>query len=287
MKRAAPTRATVLILGESGTGKELIAQALHEESPRSDKPFIKVNCAALSETLLESELFGHEKGAFTGASAARRGASSSPTAAPCSSTRSATSRPRCRSSCCACSSRRSSSASAGRRPSRWTRLVAATNRDLAAEVKAAKFREDLYYRLNVVAVTLPPLRQRKGDIPALVSHFIDKYAKAYGKEIRGPRAGDAERAPFARLAGQRARARERRGARRRPLQELELTADDLPPRCAGRGRGNDRRARYPSPAPPSTRSSARPSCGRWRWSAARRRARPRSSASACARSSTA
>src|SRR5919201_74178 len=159
VKRAAPTRATVLILGESGTGKELIAQALHEESPRHDKPFIKVNCAALAETLLESELFGHEKGAFTGAIGRKEG--------------------------------RFELADGGTlfldeigdiSPPIQIKLLRVLQQK---EFERVGGTQTLKVDVRLVAATLPPLRQRKGDIPALVSHFIEKYSKAYGKEVRG------------------------------------------------------------------------------------------------------
>jgi DNA-binding NtrC family response regulator len=186
VKRAAPTRATVLILGESGTGKELIAQALHEESPRRDRPFIKVNCAALSETLLESELFGHEKGAFTGALGRKEGRFELADGGTLFLDEIGDISPALQIKLLRVLQQKEFERVGGTQTIKVdVRLVAATNRDLLAEVKAGKFREDLYYRLNVVAVTLPPLRQRKGDIPALVSHFIEKYAQAYGKEIRG------------------------------------------------------------------------------------------------------
>ncbi len=186
VKRAAPTKATVLILGESGTGKELIAQAVHEESPRKDRPFVKVNCAALSETLLESELFGHERGAFTGAVARREGRfeladggtlfldeiGDVPLSVQVKLLR-------------VLQQRELERVGGTQTVKVDVRLVAATNKDLAAEVKAGRFREDLFYRLNVVAVTLPPLRARKGDVPALVDHFIGKYASAYGKALSG------------------------------------------------------------------------------------------------------
>ena len=214
VKRAAPTRATVLILGESGTGKELIAQALHEESPRRDQPFIKVNCAALSETLLESELFGHEKGSFTGAIGRKEGRFELADGGTLFLDEIGDISPALQIKLLRVLQQKEFERVGGVSTLKVdVRLVAATNRDLAAEVKTGKFREDLYYRLNVVAVTLPPLRQRKGDIPALVSHFVEKYGKAYAKEIRGLAPGHAERAPRARLAGQRPGARERGGAR--------------------------------------------------------------------------
>src|SRR5512142_166589 len=211
VKRAAPTRATVLILGESGTGKELIAQALHEESPRAEKPFIKVNCAALSETLLESELFGHEKGAFTGAIGRKEGRFEPADGGTLFLDEIGDISPSLQIKLLRVLQQKEFERVGGTQTIKVdVRMVAATNRDLSAEVKSGKFREDLYYRLNVVAVTLPPLRARKGDIPALVSHFIDKYSKAYGKEIRGladglqPTLGGGrpgERAPGALIPG--------------------------------------------------------------------------------------
>src|SRR3954467_1596646 len=184
VKQAAPTRATMLVLGESGTGKELIAQAVHEESDRSDKPFVKVSCAALSETLLESELFGHEKGSFTGAAGRREGRFELADGGTLFldeigeislSTQVKLLR--------VLQTREFERVGGTQSLTVNVRLVAATNRDLAAEVKAGRFREDLFYRLNVVAVTLPPLRRRKGDLPALSWHFIEKYARLYGKDV--------------------------------------------------------------------------------------------------------
>jgi two-component system NtrC family response regulator len=184
VKKAAPTKATVLILGESGTGKELIAQALHEESPRRDRPFIKVSCAALSETLLESELFGHERGSFTGAVGRREGRfeladggtlfldeiGEIPLSTQVKLLR-------------ALQQREFERVGGTETLKVDVRMIAATNRDLTEEVKVGRFREELFYRLNVVTITLPPLRKRKGDIPALVSHFVDKYGKSYGKPV--------------------------------------------------------------------------------------------------------
>jgi two-component system NtrC family response regulator len=186
VRRAAPTKATVLLLGESGTGKELVAQAIHQESTRRDQPFIKVSCAALSESLLESELFGHERGSFTGAVGRREGRfeladggtlfldeiGEIPASVQVKLLR-------------ALQQREFERVGGTQTLKVDVRVVAATNRDLAGEVAAGRFREDLYYRLNVVAVTLPPLRTRKGDIPALVSHFIQKFDKAYDKSVHG------------------------------------------------------------------------------------------------------
>jgi two-component system, NtrC family, response regulator len=185
VKRAAPTKATVLILGESGTGKELIAQALHEESPRKSKPFVKVNCAALSESLLESELFGHEKGSFTGAVGRREGRFELADGGTLFLDEIGEISPALQIKLLRVLQTREFERVGGTQTVKVdVRLVAATNRDLSAEVKGGRFREDLFYRLNVVAVTLPPLRRRKGDIPALVSHFIEKYAQAYDKSIK-------------------------------------------------------------------------------------------------------
>ncbi|MBI3184034.1 MAG: sigma-54-dependent Fis family transcriptional regulator [Myxococcales bacterium] len=186
VKRAAPTKATVLILGESGTGKELIAQALHEESPRKDRPFIKVNCAALSETLLESELFGHEKGSFTGAVGRREGRFELADGGTLFLDEIGEISPALQIKLLRVLQQKEFERVGGTQTLKVdVRLVAATNKDLAGEVKAGHFREDLFYRLNVVAVTLPPLRKRKGDIPALVAHFVDKYASSYGKQVKG------------------------------------------------------------------------------------------------------
>src|SRR6185436_12023580 len=184
VKQAAPTKATVLVLGESGTGKELIAQALHELSPRRDKPFVKVACAALSESLLESELFGHERGSFTGAIGRKEGRFELADGGTLLLDEIGEISPTVQVKLLRALQTREFERVGGTQTIKVdVRVVAATNRDLAAEVKAGKFREDLYYRLNVVAVTLPPLRKRRGDIPALAAFFVEKYAKAYGKAV--------------------------------------------------------------------------------------------------------
>jgi len=185
-EQVAASTATVLVTGESGTGKEVLAETIHRLSPRADHPLVKVSCSALPETLLEAELFGHERGAFTGAAGRREGrfaachhgtlfldevATLSPavqvkllrvlqdgTYEPLGTTRTA------RADC---------------------RLVAATNADLAREVAAGRFREDLFYRLNVITVTMPPLRDRTGDVPILADHFLRMYAARNGKTLDG------------------------------------------------------------------------------------------------------
>jgi DNA-binding NtrC family response regulator len=183
---AAPTDATVLILGESGTGKELIARAIHKQSKRHTKPFVAVNCGALSETVLESELFGHVKGAFTGALSSRKGVFEEANGgtlfldevgelAPATQVRLLRVLQE--------GMVRAVGASEDRKVD--VRVVAATNRDLTEEIEKGTFREDLYYRLDVIAVQMPPLRQRPGDIPLLFHHFLRKHAGRLGKSVTG------------------------------------------------------------------------------------------------------
>jgi two-component system NtrC family response regulator/two-component system response regulator HydG len=239
VKQAAGTRATVLILGESGTGKELIAQALHEESPRRGHPFIKVSCAALSETLLESELFGHERGSFTGAVGRKEGRFELADGGTLFLDEIGEIAPQVQIKLLRALQQREFERVGGTETLKVdVRVVAATNRDLAAEVKAGRFREDLYYRLNVVAVTLPPLRQRKGDIPALVAHFLGKYAESYGKTIRGLAPGTLNAVLAHDWPGN---VRELENAIERAVVLCKgdhLTADDLPPILRGpRSRG--------------------------------------------------
>ncbi|MGZ3447741.1 MAG: sigma-54-dependent transcriptional regulator [Myxococcaceae bacterium] len=234
VKQAAPTKATVLILGESGTGKELIAQAVHEESDRANKPFIKVSCAALSETLLESELFGHEKGSFTGAIGRKEGRFELADGGTLFLDEIGEIAPSTQVKLLRALQTREFERVGGTQTVKVdVRLVAATNRDLTAEVKAGRFREDLFYRLNVVAVTLPPLRRRKGDIPALVSHFVEKYAATYGKEVKGLAPGTLNALLSYDWPGN---VRELENAVERAIvlcKGRELTADDLPPTLQG------------------------------------------------------
>lgn len=186
VKKVAPLPTTVMVTGESGTGKELIARALHKNSPRQEKPFVVTNCVAFSPSLLESELFGHEKGAFTGANSRRIGRfeiahggtlfldeiGEVDITTQAKLLRVVQEKE---------FERVGSSASINVD----VRLVAATNKDLEKEVKEGRFREDLYYRLNVFHINVPPLRERKEDIPRLIEHFIKKYNQILNKRISG------------------------------------------------------------------------------------------------------
>ncbi len=175
--KVAPTKATVLVTGESGTGKELIARAIHDRSPRRDKPFVSVNCSALTETLLESELFGHEKGAFTGATAARKGRFELAHMGSLFLDEIGHTSLALQVKLLRVVQEMAFERVGGTRTMEVdVRLITASNRDLKAEVAAGRFQEDLYYRLNVVHIELPPLRERPDDVPLLAIHFLKKYA---------------------------------------------------------------------------------------------------------------
>lgn len=186
IEKVVPTKSNILILGESGTGKSLMAELIHKNSPRRDEPFLSLNCSAIPETLLESELFGYKKGAFTGANASKKGIVE------------------------ACDNGTLFLDEIGDMPLATQakllkviesgevtplgdvkpiyvdiRLIAATNQNLTEAVKEGRFREDLYYRLDVIQFTLPPLRERREDIPMLVHHFIKKFSREYDKGIKG------------------------------------------------------------------------------------------------------
>jgi DNA-binding NtrC family response regulator len=173
IERVAPTEATVLVCGPSGTGKELVARALHYNSPRHERPLVTINCAALQETLLESELFGHEKGAFTGATQAKPGLVEVAEGGTLFIDEIAEMAPGLQSKLLRVLEdghyRRVGSTQESHAD---VRVIAATNRNLAEEQKAGRFREDLYYRLNVIAMILPPLRERREDISELAEHFL-------------------------------------------------------------------------------------------------------------------
>ena len=174
--KVAPTNATAMIYGESGTGKELVARAIHRLSPRAGKPFIEVHAGALPETLLESELFGYEKGAFTGAVQAKPGRFEMANGGTLFLDEIGDVTPNVQVKLLrVLQERRFERLGATRSIEVDVRVVAATNQDLQQLIAEGKFREDLFYRLNVVPITLPPLRQRKGDVPRLVAHFLDKF----------------------------------------------------------------------------------------------------------------
>jgi two-component system response regulator HydG len=189
----APSEATVLIVGESGTGKELIANAIHQNSPRKDRPFIKVNCAALPETLLESELFGHEKGSFTGAIARKQGRFQLAHKSSIFLDEIAEMAPTTQAKILRVLQEREFEPVGSTQTIKVdTRVIAATNKNLEEEIQEGRFREDLYYRLNVVAVDVPPLRQHREDIPLLADFFLKPYAEKNRRLIKGftPRATD-------------------------------------------------------------------------------------------------
>jgi len=184
--RVAPTRATVLLAGESGVGKDLIARCIHFHSPRKDRPFVKINCTALPENLMESELFGYEKGAFTGAAVSKPGKFEQadtgtvmldeigdvPNNIQVKLLR-------------VLQEREFERLGSNKTQHIDVRVVAATNRDLRAALEDGTFREDLYYRLNVVPIEIPPLRERKEDIPYLASHFVEKLSPEMGGRVNG------------------------------------------------------------------------------------------------------
>ena len=184
--QVAQTHATVLITAESGTGKELVARAIHNQSPRRDGPLVALNCAAIPDTLVESELFGHEKGAFTGALARKLGKFELAHGGTLFLDEVGSLRVELQAKLLRALQEREVDRVGGARPVPVdVRVVAATNADLRQAVRERAFREDLYYRLSVVPLGVPPLRERKSDIERLVAHFIRKYAREFKKDVRG------------------------------------------------------------------------------------------------------
>jgi DNA-binding NtrC family response regulator len=182
----ASLRSTVLIRGESGTGKELVARAIHFSGERAANPFIAVSCAALAETLLESELFGYEKGAFTGANGQAKGKFELADSGTIFLDEIGDISPKLQGDLLrVLQERRFYRVGGSQEIQVDARVIAATNKDLAEEVKQARFREDLYYRLNVIEIRLPALRERREDIPLLAEHFVQRISSELGKEISG------------------------------------------------------------------------------------------------------
>src|SRR5512142_2887507 len=185
-RTAARSNSTILILGESGTGKEVLARAIHAESPRADKAFVGVSCAALTETLLESELFGHEKGSFTGALARRKGKFEQADGGTLFLDEVGDIGPKLQLDLLRVLEERKFHRVGGNDPIDVdVRIIAATNRDLKKAVADGSFREDLFYRLNVIPITLPPLRERREDVPLLVDHFLEQLSATLQKRLDG------------------------------------------------------------------------------------------------------
>ena len=286
----------MLVEGESGTGKELVARAIHTHSPRAGAPFVPVNCTALTESLLESELFGHARGAFTGAVSAKRGLFETANGGTMFLDEIGDMGPKMQAQLLRTLQDGEVKPVGGSEPIRVdVRLVCATNKDLDEEVKAGRFREDLYFRINVVTVHLPPLRERREDVPILVAHFLAKLARRERRVRGGAVARGAEAAQRLQLARQRARAGERDRARGRGRQGQRR--DSVGPAARGGRRRRDgggerggrrrpgpgRRRHHRRPAQPRRAGTPLHPAGADRRAAATRRRPPRSWASIAAR----
>ncbi len=185
IERVAPTRATVLLAGESGVGKDLIARAIHFRSPRRDRPFVKINCTALPENLMESELFGYEKGAFTGANATKPGKFEQADTGTVFLDEIGDVPPSIQVKLLRILQEREFERLGSNKTRHIdVRVIAATNQDLRAALEQGTFREDLYYRLNVVPIDIAPLRERMADIPFLAEHFLRKYSEETGNKVQ-------------------------------------------------------------------------------------------------------
>lgn len=186
INKVAPSKASVLITGESGCGKELVADAIHSLSPRKDNSFVKVHCAALTETLLESELFGHEKGAYTGADTMVKGRFELAHGGTIFLDEIGEINQNVQVKLLRVLQEKTFERVGGSQTIEVdVRIVAATNKNLEEEVKAGRFREDLYYRLNIIHIQVPPLRERKDDIPLLLNAFLERFSRENGKDIKG------------------------------------------------------------------------------------------------------
>src|SRR5678810_1483591 len=184
VETVAQVQSTVLVTGESGTGKELVARAIHDTSPRAEKPFVSVNCGAFTETLLESELFGYVKGSFTGANANRKGLFEAANSGTIFLDEIGEMSPAMQVKLLrVLQERKVRPVGATEELQVDTRVIAATNRDLASMVSAGTFREDLYYRISVIPIELPPLRERSEDISELANHFVEKFCAPTGRKL--------------------------------------------------------------------------------------------------------
>jgi transcriptional regulator with PAS, ATPase and Fis domain len=235
-KKAAASNATVLLLGESGTGKEIFSRAIHNWSQRREQPFVAINCVGLSKELLESELFGHEKGAFTGADQLKKGKMELANGGSVFLDEVGDITPELQTKLLRFLQEREFDRVGGTKQIRVdVRIIAATNRDLEKAVKECRFREDLYHRLNVVPIVLPPLRERKEDIPALAQYFLDRSARETKKNFYGISADASEKLCAHEWAGN---VRELANVIERAVvlgHGPNITSQDLPPRIvAGR-----------------------------------------------------
>jgi transcriptional regulator with PAS, ATPase and Fis domain len=233
----AATNATVLLQGESGTGKEMISRLIHESSPRRDGSFIRVNCAALSESILESELFGHEKGAFTGAHSSKPGRFELADGGTLMLDEITETSEKLQAELLRVIEEKEFERVGGTRTIEVDiRIIATTNRDIKREVADGRFREDLFYRLNVVPIMLPPLRVREGDVELLLEHFAGQFARHLGKPV--PEIGEEAMQAFKRY-GWPGNVRELENLVQRLVimdQKGRVELDDLPDYVTGRGR---------------------------------------------------